>query len=244
MELGYQRWDDILFLHWEVPAELLRRRVDPRLEIDSFEGRSFVSLTPFTLMNARMRFLPPLPGLSYFHELNFRTYVSHQGVSGIWFFSLDAASPVASAIARSTFGLPYYPARIRRTRAGDERRYQMTRGRPGRTVSCDMSWSPGRELGESSVGSLEAFLVERYALFSRAPYGGLLRVDVRHPAWPLREALGVRLNQTLSAAHGLPGPSDGLIAHASPGVDVAFVRIGQVEVPELRIRRRPRPAHA
>lgn len=237
MELGYQRWDDILFLHWEVPADALRRRVDSRLQLDAFDGRYFVSLTPFTLKKARLRFLPPIPGMSRFHELNFRTYVRHGDRSGIWFFSLDAANPVASALARITFGLPYYSSRIRRTYVGDERHYQMERGFPARTASCDITWTPGRELGPHPVGSLEHFLTERYSLFSREPSGALIRVDVRHPAWPLREALGVRLNETLSGAHGLPGPSDGLIAHASPGVDVAFVNVEQVEAPESWGRR-------
>jgi uncharacterized protein YqjF (DUF2071 family) len=41
-------------------------------------------------------FLPPLPYLSESHELNFRTYVHLDGMSGVWFFSLDANNPVAA----------------------------------------------------------------------------------------------------------------------------------------------------
>ncbi len=42
-----------------------------------------------------------------------RTYVHRRGRDpGVWFFSLDAANPVAVAIARATFGLPYFHARM------------------------------------------------------------------------------------------------------------------------------------
>src|SRR5687767_11872085 len=90
--IGYQRWRDLLFLHWPVPREALRPLVDERLDLDLADGTAWVSLTPFTLEGARLRTLPPLPLLRRFHELNCRTYVRYEDADpGIWFFSLDAA---------------------------------------------------------------------------------------------------------------------------------------------------------
>ena len=48
--IGFQRWDKLLFLHWTVSAELLRPLIPARLELDLYEGRSYVSVTPFTPM--------------------------------------------------------------------------------------------------------------------------------------------------------------------------------------------------
>jgi uncharacterized protein YqjF (DUF2071 family) len=239
MRLGFQRWDDILFVHWEVPPEALARAVDPRLEVDTFAGRAFVSLTPFTLMDARVRFLPPLPGLSRFEEVNLRTYVRHRDHSGIWFFSLDASSPLAVALARATFGLPYLAAKIRRWRAGEERHYEAERtsGRPPATLR--VAWEPGGERGPHTAGTLEHFLVERYSLFSRTPAGALIRVDVTHPQWPLREARLVYLDETLSKAAQLPGPAEKRWAHASPGVGVTFTGVVMVEPPSSASRLEP-----
>ena len=58
------------------------------------------------------RWLPALPWLSAFPELNVRTYVEMQGKPGVWFFSLDATNPLAVWTARRMFHLPYHRADI------------------------------------------------------------------------------------------------------------------------------------
>src|ERR1700741_1838034 len=98
MIVGFQQWRNLFFLHWRISPYPLRSRVHPRLSIDQRDGSAWVSMTPFTLRKGRLRGLPPLPD---FHELNFRTYVTHPAHGpGIWFFSLDAASAPAVAAAR------------------------------------------------------------------------------------------------------------------------------------------------
>src|SRR4051812_6401634 len=104
--IGFQRWDKLLFLHWELPPESLRPLVPSRLDLDTFEGRAFVSVPPFAVRGGRVRGAPPVPGLSDFHEINVRTYVHLGGEDpAVWFFSLDAASAVAAAIARASLRL-------------------------------------------------------------------------------------------------------------------------------------------
>ena len=95
-----QRWASLLFLHWVVPLDLLRSLVPPELEIDTFEGRAYVGLVPFTMTGVRPTLLPAIRRCSDFHEVNVRTYVHFRGRDpGVWFFSLDAADPFAVAFA-------------------------------------------------------------------------------------------------------------------------------------------------
>ncbi|TMA18190.1 MAG: DUF2071 domain-containing protein [Deltaproteobacteria bacterium] len=147
--VGYQDWRDLLFIHWRVPATEIAPLVHPRLSVDERDGTGWVSMTPFTLRNGRLRGLPPLPD---FHELNFRTYVTHpRHGPGIWFFSLDAANRLAVAAARLSVRLPYFAARMERGegwyRSADiaelnEDLSVAARMRPlGRPHSCQ--WSPG-----------------------------------------------------------------------------------------------------
>ena len=108
-----QNWRELLFLHWPIPPEELRPLVPPQLELDLFDGTAYVGLVPFTMTGVRPVGLPPVRGLSSFHETNVRTYVHRDGRDpGVWFFSLDAANRVAVALARSLYHLPYYHARM------------------------------------------------------------------------------------------------------------------------------------
>lgn len=81
---------------------MLRPLVPEQLTIDTFEGEAWVGVVPFEMSRTRARLTPPIPGLSYFPELNVRTYVTIEGKPGVWFFSLDAASKAAA----STITLP------------------------------------------------------------------------------------------------------------------------------------------
>ena len=105
-----QTWHDLLFAHWPVPHADLRRLVPEQLTLDTFDNQCWVGVVPFHMRAIRGRFLPPLPGLSRFPELNVRTYVTHSGKPGVYFFSLDAATLPAVWAARAFYHLPYFHA--------------------------------------------------------------------------------------------------------------------------------------
>ena len=48
-----QTWSHLLFLHWEVSAEAIRPLIPSGLEVDTFDGRAFVGLVPFTMSGIR-----------------------------------------------------------------------------------------------------------------------------------------------------------------------------------------------
>jgi len=220
--IGYQRWDRLLFLHFEVQQEALRALVPLRLELDTYEGRAFVTLTPFTVQGARLRGMPMIPGISRFHELNVRTYVRRGEDRGVWFFSLDAASPAAAAIARASLRLPYCYARMRRSEEGASFRYDSVRVVPAPQATFSGSWTVRGTAAPAEPGSLPHFLAERYLLFSRAAAGKLFRMQVRHAPWPLQPVEDLRFAETLLQADGVPAPVPAVLAQYSEGVDVEF----------------------
>lgn len=210
------RWEDLLFLHWRVPAARLRAHLPPGLELETFDGAAWLGVVPFRMAATRWRWLPPVPGTHAFPELNVRTYVRANGRPGVWFFSLDATSVLAVAGARCTFGLPYFRARIGCGRAGAWHGYHSERtDRRGPPALFAAEW---REVGPRTVarpGSLEHFLVERYCLWV-ARRGRLLVGDVAHLPWQLAPVelrlLGCEMTRGLGFATF--GPPDSALAAA------------------------------
>ena len=107
----YQNWHHLGFFHWEVPAAELQALLPADLTVDLFEGKAYIGLVPFTMTGVRPVLLPPLPGVSSFHEINVRTYVRHGDEEGVWFFSLDASNPLAVRAARRVVHLASSPRR-------------------------------------------------------------------------------------------------------------------------------------
>jgi uncharacterized protein YqjF (DUF2071 family) len=181
-------WSELLFLHWRVAPEKLRAAIPRELEIETFDGSAWLGVVPFRMSGVRLRGCPALPGTTEFPELNVRTYVRHGGRSGVWFFSLDAASRLSVRGARAWFGLPYFDARMEITREGE--RVRFTSERTHRRVPAARfaaRYAPIGPVAPSEAGSLERFSSSRYALFAQRR-GKLVRGEIDHPPWPLQPA--------------------------------------------------------
>ncbi|HEY2901323.1 MAG TPA: DUF2071 domain-containing protein [Polyangia bacterium] len=197
-----QSWCDLLFAHWPVKADRLRALVPAPLQIDEFEGTSWIGLVPFRMAGVMRRPLPDLPGISTFPELNVRLYVTHDGKPGVWFLSLDATNRLAVWAARRFFHLPYHRAQIRIRTTGDDFRY-VSRRRPTGEPALDVEYRAVSVPFHSRPGTLEHWLTERYCLYAQAPDGSLWRNEVHHAPWPLQIAEATITRDTYLASHGL-----------------------------------------
>jgi uncharacterized protein len=151
-----------------------------------------------------------------FLETNVRTYVHSDGKPGVYFFSLEAASRLAVAAARLTFGLPYHFARMRLDGDGDGNfTYDTVRVRGGARLNVTYRVGDLLEKGE-----LEDFLVERYFLYVQR-HGRMQRAQVHHAPYGLRAAGVATVEDSLMTAAGLPA-AGGTPRHVcfSEGVDV------------------------
>ena len=159
-------------------------------ELDLRDGEAWLGVVPFRMSGVRPRWTPPMPGLSAFPELNLRTYVRRGGHSGVWFFSLDAASRVAVRMARATFHLPYFDAEMRCEVGADGGvDYQSRRVHRG-IVPAELKcrYRPTGPVFRSTAGTLEHWLTERYCLFAMDRRGRVFRGDIAHEPWPLQPA--------------------------------------------------------
>lgn len=182
------RWEDLLFLHWRVDADRIQRLLPAGLQVETFAGAAWLGVVPFRMAATRWRWLPPIPTTHAFPELNVRTYVRAGDASGVWFFSLDAASPLVVAAARLSFELPYFAARMTCRREREQVQFtSRRRDRRGPPARFAGRWHAAGEARPAAPGSLEHFLVERYCLFARRR-GRLVRGDIAHAPWQLGPA--------------------------------------------------------
>ena len=217
-----QTWEDLLFAHWQVDADALRRLLPDAVRLQTHEGAAWLGMTPFRVSALRLRGTLPLPGVSSFLELNVRTYVTAGGKPGIWFFSLDASSRLAVEAARRTYKLPYFQARIGATPKGEWIEYESARvGNGGGPHVFSARYRPSGEVFSAEPGSLEEFLAERYCLYTVDERGRLHRVEIHHPPWPLQPAeAAVELNTM--APGDLSLPAEGPLLHFARVQDVVI----------------------
>ena len=167
-----QRWNDLLFAHWQAPPSHVGRLLPEGLQVDTFQGAAWLGVVPFWMDRIKVRGVPPIPGARSFPELNLRTYVrdQHTGAQGVYFFSLDGGNLLAVAAARAFYHLPYYWAEMRlEQRSEREFSFYSRRRFASQPVIFKARYrglGPTRRLAESRSGTLEYFLTERYYLFA------------------------------------------------------------------------------
>lgn len=214
-------WHELLFMHWPVPAAALRHAIPPGLAIETFDGSAWLGVVPFQMRGVRPRFTPLIPWLANFAELNVRTYVTKDGRPGVWFFSLDAAHPLAVEVARATFHLNYATARMRCERVGDVVEYTSVRtyrGAPAASFSA--RYRPTGPAYETAPGTLEHFLTARDCLYAANRRGALWRGAIQHRPWSLQPAEAEIVENCMTEQIGLSLPALAPLLHYAHALDV------------------------
>jgi uncharacterized protein YqjF (DUF2071 family) len=231
----YQNWHHLLFLHWEIPVADLQKMIPPGLTVDTFEGKAYVGLIPFTITGVRAVMTPPLPWISSFHEVNVRTYVHHRGANpGVWFFCLDASCALAVAAARAMYKLRYLDADISFD-AGKgplpEIAFDSKRTDPRGQLPANLHarYQPVEgAVRPAQPGSLEHFLCERYILYAQDEQQTLYRARVHHQPYPLQRAELLGLEETLVWAAGIRREDSIPMRHYAREVNVKVYELEKV----------------
>ncbi len=229
-----QIWHELLFAHWPISPEILRPLIPPILTLDTYEQQAWVGIVPFRMSYVRPRGVPPVPGLSAFPELNVRTYVTVNGIPGVYFFSLDAGNSIAVALARTLFHLPYFKATMQCQRVGDVIRYYSHRTYHS-APSADFIavYGPTGPVTYSRPGTLAHWFTERYCLYT-VVNKHVYRGDIHHLPWPLQTAELKITRNTMAHSHNIQLPDTSPLLHYADRQEVLIWPLQALSSAEAR----------
>ncbi len=210
---------NLLFIHWPISIERMRSLVPSQMELDLYDGQSWLTMIAFHMVDLHLRDLPPLPWTSTFPEIDLLTYVRLNNQPGVFFLSIDAASNLGGWVARHFFHLPYLSANIEFSRKGDG--FHVRSHRPASDVAPAAEFTAGYQpVGptfEVKKGTLEYFLVERFVMFSVSPGGIIFGGHEHHLPWKLQRAEAEIETNTIPRAAGIELPGTPPLLHFSTG---------------------------
>jgi uncharacterized protein YqjF (DUF2071 family) len=211
----YQEWNNAVFLHWRVVPDLIRPHIPATVELDTFQGEAWISLVAFTMEKLRVSYLPSVPGVSNFHEINLRTYVTKDNKPGVYFLSIEAQKLLAVFIAKSISGLPYKKASIKRNYDGRSNTYLSNN--PAKGFALESSYETDTQEYERT--DLDKWLVERYCLYLD-PDNKLFRYDIHHLQWEIKRIELKHLKLQYKIGDLVLNEKQPDLSHFSPGVKV------------------------
>lgn len=199
-------WRNGLFVHWPFDPDEIRPHVPAPLELDTYDGRAWVSILPFILSRAGVRRAPSFARLT-FPELNFRTYVRFDGTPGLYFFSVDVGHPIVPLVMGGATRLPCYHADIDVRMRGDRVDFRSVRDHAGEPrARFEASYQADGDRFHAERGTLDYWLAERRRMYD--PTGEkVLYAEIAHDPWLLQPAdVNVRAN-TVFEESSLPTPT-------------------------------------
>lgn len=208
--LYYQEWNKVLFLHYQVPYEVLKSAVPNSLILDDFNGTYWVSLVAFTMNQVKPRFCPSFPLISDFHEVNLRTYVKNQNQSGVYFLSIEGEKTLSNFIAKKVSGLPYEKSLITR----EASKYSSSNSVNNTSLNTDFIVKD--ELNKKD--DLDIWLTERYCLLLHEK-GNQYCYQIDHAEWQTNQVniTNLEVNYLIGQYPLHASPQR---VHYSPGVKV------------------------
>ena len=180
-----QEWRNLTFMHWEVDIVKLQAHLPAGLEVDTYDGKAYVGIVPFVMKNVRPTWFFSTPFVSTFPEFNIRTYVTKDGIPGVYFLTLEAKSMVTCSYAPKAYGLPYRYAKGKVSKHGNNIHWNSSRdnGKLNLIGSTEITG----EQTQAKSGTMEEFLFERYSLYTNKN-GKVMRGYTHHKKWDFQDA--------------------------------------------------------
>ena len=220
-------WRDLVMLNHEVEPAILRQYVPSGVELDTFEGRTFVSLVGFRFLRTKLYGFLAVPFHSNFDEVNLRFYVRRREGGeerrGVVFIRELVPRAAIAGLARLMYGEKYDACpmehRIERSADGISAEYGWDwRGGQFR-LSAEAQGEPARV----AEGCLENFITEHYWGYSAKSASETIEYRVSHEPWRVWVSTNARFEGEGGALYGadfgeiLRRPSDSaFIAEGSP----------------------------
>jgi hypothetical protein len=218
-------WRDLVMLNYDVEPSLLNRHVPPGTSLDSFQGRTYVSLVGFRFCRTKLLGHFPVPFHADFDEVNLRFYVRRkegdEDRRGVVFIAEVVPRRAIATIARILYGENYsclpMKHKIRSAASGKAIDYQwQVNGK-----WCKLSAQTGNDSTRPREGSLEQFITEHYWGYAAQRSGGCLEYHVSHDPWRLWATTAAGFE---GDANSLYGPALGEVIQRRP--NSAFVADG------------------
>lgn len=217
------QWRNLVMLSFPVDPAALIERVPSGTTLDSWHGKTFLSLVGFQFLDTKV-LGAPVPFHQDFEEVNLRFYVrraTDTGVSkGVVFLCEIVPRPIVGSIARLLYREPYVvvPMRSKVSAAPPpDAEYQWQMG--GRWSA--LAARAGENGAPALPGSLEEFLTERHWGYNGESGKDTLEYRVDHPQWRIWRARDVRCDVNVEALCGtdlarqVRTPASALVAEGS-----------------------------
>ncbi|MGH7800571.1 MAG: YqjF family protein [Thermodesulfobacteriota bacterium] len=223
-------WRYLAMINYEITPDILMPYVPNKTELDTWNGKTYVSLVGFLFLHTKIIGLP-IPFHRNFEDVNLRFYVRRKREEGwrrgVVFVKEIVPKIVIATVARLVYNENYISMPMRH-------RIELESGSLKKNGSVEYAWqykgrwnnlrvkTTGDPLS-TALGSEEEFITEHYWGYVLQPDGRCTEYQVEHPRWLVWQVSESFVDCNIEELYGKefvaflsPKPSSAFLASGSP----------------------------
>jgi len=227
------KWENLIMANYAVDPAILLPYLPNGVELDSFNGNTYVSLVGFMFLNTKI-FKVPIPYLGSFEEINLRFYVKRKVGNeyrrGVVFVNETIPFKAVAWVANRLYKEAYISIPTRHQwEIGDTHKkiaYQWKVNGQWNSIATDALV----QSNPMKAGSEEAYIFEHYYGYTKISEQVSQEYQIHHPQWRTHQVTDFKINCDFEHTYGAHfkslnslSPSSVILAEGSP-VSVGWKR--------------------
>lgn len=220
------RWENLIMANYEVNPDVLLPYLPKGVELDFFDGKTYVSLVGFMFKKTKI-FHIPIPFLGTFEEVNLRFYVKRmEGDTikrGVVFINETVPYQLVAWLANKLYKEHYIAIptknKIDISMHSKSIRYEWKINNEWNHLSVNAS----KENKEMIIGSLDEFIFEHYYGYTKIDSQRSQEYEIKHPRWRVNNVEDYSINCDFKSMYGVDfdflnnvTPNSVILAEGSP----------------------------
>ena len=199
------KWENLIMANYAVDPNVLIPYLPKGVELDSFEGKFYVSLVGFMFNKTRI-FKVPIPFLGSFEEINLRFYVVRKDGDtlkrGVVFINETVPYALVAWMANYLYKEHYTAVKTKHdwelTDTSKKINYSWKKNKKWNTIQVNAQ----SKSNSMKNGSVEAFIFEHYFGYTRVNEHKTLEYGINHPSWKINQVIDYRINCDFEQMYG------------------------------------------
>jgi uncharacterized protein len=198
-------WQNLIMANYEIDPTILLTYLPKDVELDYFEGKTYISLVGFLFAKSKI-FKVPIPLMGTFEEVNLRFYVKRiingEIRRGVVFINETVPSKVVAWMANKLYKEHYIaiPTKYDWQIAEDKKQisYQWKVNNKWNNIIVNA----GTTNLLMPQGSMEEFIFEHYYGYTKASEIQTIEYKVNHPRWAINKVNSFDIDCDFAACYG------------------------------------------
>ncbi len=198
-------WQNLIMANYEIDPSILLPYLPKGLELDYFNGKTYVSLVGFLFKNTSL-FSIPIPFWGTFEEVNLRFYVIRKEKNtikrGVVFINETVPNKIVAWVANKLYKEHYIgiPTRHNWKLSKEKKEIQYEWKVKSKWNSIKVEASATKKKME--IGSIEEFIFEHYFGYTKVNTEHSIEYKINHPSWEINKVNNYQIDCDFDAFYG------------------------------------------